>query len=115
MLSLDTSFGDEVALRARGLPGVESFKLARWRGRVGTLNDEPLSESAPGDAVLDTGVGLRIVKDTFGVEVDINKEWLERKVVWGLSLESFEKGNSLKTPAYSERRITSFFATEMYR
>lgn len=48
-------------LRARGLPcGVEE----RCRGREGSLKEGVVSESLPGDAALDTGVGLRIVKDT---------------------------------------------------
>lgn len=52
-----------MVLRANGLPvGAESF--ARWRGRGGTLKEEPVSESGPEEVALETGVGLRIVNET---------------------------------------------------
>lgn len=35
------------------------------RGREGTLKDEAASESGPDEAALDTGEGLRMVKETF--------------------------------------------------
>ena len=48
--------------RARGLPGVLLSSL-RCRGRDGTL--KPESESFPAELARETGVGLRIVKETF--------------------------------------------------
>lgn len=59
--SLYLAGGDEVRLRLRGLAGAESW--VRWRGRAGTLKPEE-SDSGPEEASRDTGVGLRIVKET---------------------------------------------------
>ncbi len=58
-------------LRASGLAGVESF--VRWRGKEGSLKDEPLSESGPDEAALETGVGLRTVKETFDMVVKVRE------------------------------------------
>ena len=56
-----------MALRASGLPGVEPSGLARWRGKEGTLKEGGVSDSAPDEGALETGVGLRIVNETFEV------------------------------------------------
>lgn len=58
-------------LRARGLPGVESLEFVRWRGKEGTLK---LSDSAPDEAARETGLGRRIVKETLGVDVELDIE-----------------------------------------
>ena len=57
MRSDSGGWGDDVWLRTRGLPRVGG-------GGRGTLNNDPWSESGPEEVALDTGVGLRIVKET---------------------------------------------------
>lgn len=67
-------------LRARGLPGVLLSSL-RCRGRDGTL--KPESESFPAELARETGVGLRIVKETFSgaEELDMVAVSLQARMV----------------------------------
>jgi hypothetical protein len=61
-----------VVLRASGLPGVVSFEYVRWRGKEGTLKEDGTSESVPDEGALETGVGLRMVKETFEEVMVVN-------------------------------------------
>lgn len=73
---------------ARGLPGVDP-PLRRCFGKAGTLKDGP-SESAPDDSPLETGDGLRTVKDKAGVEVMFTKR--KRCDDWGSAKDSNSAG-----------------------
>lgn len=81
MRSDSGGWGDDVWLRTRGLPRVGG-------GGRGTLNNDPWSESGPEEVALDTGVGLRIVKETLEDIVSYQESVLVSPWHFGLCKES---------------------------
>ena len=88
-----------------GLEGVDRPLSVRRLGIAGILKLESRSDSAPAELCLDTGDGLRTVKDTFAGTVDNDDEDM---VVSNLCVpDSDFPINQTIRPRAEEHRITS--------